>query len=264
MAPLFWFWLLLSLLCAFLVFLLPAVYGRGIYIHYRGARAVSCPETHRQVAVSFDALHAAISGVYKEPDLRLSKCTLWPQHVYCEQECIPEAARTLPYTRGEVEPPRTKKIYHVPVLIASSVSWLVGAVWHSQYLFRPQWMNVLGLGRSELRQIVHWWSPHLLSVAACLLFAYGVAWLLVWGKGFGVWRGIRASTILWLALALVSLVAVDLSKLSREMLSLELGYTILASLAVGTIIGGLSGKLNTALVGTQNHSFAESNRKEEP
>ncbi len=243
MSALFWFWLVLLIVGTCLTFLMPALWGREIYNHYRGTRAVSCPKIHRQVAVSFDALHAAITGFFKKPDLRVAKCTLWPKKVYCAQECIPEASRTDPYTRGEIQRPKSKKIYHLPVLIAACGSWLMGAIWHSQYVFRARWMEAVGLRRPELRQIVKWWTPHLLSVAACLLFAYGVAWLLVWSKRRGVWRGIMASILLWFAVALASLFAAGLTGISGELLRLEIGYTLLASMVVGAIIGGLTGKL---------------------
>jgi len=243
MWSLFWFWLLLWILGTCLTFLMPALWGRQIYNHYRGTRAVPCPKIHRQVAVSLDAFHAAITGFFKNPDLRVAQCTLWPNKVYCAQECIPEASRTRPYTQGEVEPPRSKKIYHLPVVIAALVSWLLGAIWHSQYVFRTRWMAAVGLRRPELRQIVKWWSPHLLSVATCFLFAYGVAWLLVWAKRRGVWRGMIAAIALWFSLVLVSMLATGLTGISGELLRLELGYTMLASTVVGVIVGGLSGRL---------------------
>jgi hypothetical protein len=246
MSLVFWFWLLLFVVGTCLVFLMPALWGQQIYNHYRGSRAVSCPETHRQVAVSFDALHAAITGFFKKPDLRLAKCTLWPMKVYCAQECIPEASRAEPYTRGEIERLKAKKIYHLPVLIAAFVSWLLGVLWHSQYLFRSRWTEALGLSRSDLRRIVWWWSPHLVSVAACFLFAYGVAWLLVWSRRKDMWRGIIASILLWFTVALLSLLATDLTGISGELLRLEVGYTLLASVVVGAIIGGLSGRLLVA------------------
>lgn len=243
MLSVFWFWLLLFVVGTCLAFLMSALWGRQIYIHYRGSRAVACPETHRQVAVSFDALHAAITGFFKKPDLRLAKCTLWPKAVYCRQECIPEASRTEPYTRGEVEPPKSKQIYHLPVLIAGFVSWLIGAIWHSQFVFRTRWMEAVGLRRPEVRQMVKSWTPHLLSVAACFLFAYGVAWLLMWSKRKGVWRGIMASILLWFAVSFMTVLATGLTGISPELLRLEVGYTLLASVAVGAIIGGLSGRM---------------------
>jgi Protein of unknown function (DUF1761) len=242
MASVFWFWLLLFIVGICLVFLMPALWGRQIYNHYRGSRAVSCPKIHRQVAVSFDALHAATTGLFHKPDLRLAKCTLWPRKVYCRQECIPEASRTEPYIQGEAGPPKSKQIYHLPVLLAGCAGWLLGAIWHSQYVFRVRWMEAIGLKRPELRQIVKWWTPHLLTVAACLLFAYGVAWLLVWSKRRGVWKGVTASLSLWFAVALVS-VFVRGAGISGELVRLEVGYTLLASVVVGAIIGGLSGKL---------------------
>ena len=243
MSFVFWFWLLLLVVGACLVILMPALRGRETYNHYRGSRAVSCPETHQQVAVSFDAFHAAVTGLFKKTNLRLAECTLWPERFHCGQECIPEASKTELYTRGEVERPRSKQIYHLPVLIAAFVSWVLGAIWHSQFVFRTRWMEAVGLSRPELRHMVKSWPPHLLSVAACFLFAYGVAWLLVWSKRKGVWRGMITAILLWLAVASGGLLATGLSGISAELLRLEVGYTLLASIAVGAIIGGLSGKL---------------------
>jgi len=243
MSPVFWFWLLFFVVGICLVFLMPAVWARQIYNHYSGSRAVSCPKIHRQVAVSFDALHATITGFFNKPDLRLAKCTQWPRKVHCDQQCIPDALRTEPYTQGEVAPPKSKQIYHLPVLLAACASWLLGAIWHSQYVFRARWMGAIGLKRPELRQIVKWWTPHLLTVAACLLFAYGVAWLLVWSERRGVWRGMAASILLWISLVLVSVLVTGPAGISAELLRLELGYTLLASVTVGVIVGGLSGRL---------------------
>jgi len=237
------FWLLLFVVGACLVLLMPALWGREIYNHYHGSRAVTCPETHRQVAVSFDAFHAALTGLRGKCDLRLAECTHWPARIHCGQECIPEARRTTSYTQGEVELPKTKKIYHVPVLIAAFAAWVLGAVWHSQYLFRTRWREAFGLSRPELRQMVWWWSPHLLSVAVCFLFAYGVAWLLACRGRRGMWEGIITSISLWAAVAAAGLIFTGWSGIPGNVLRIEISYTFLASVAIGAIAGGLSGKL---------------------
>ena len=80
---LFWllFWFLLFVVGACLIFLIPTLWGREIYKHYRGSRAAMCPATHRQVAVSFDAFHAALTGLRGKFELRLAGCTLWPARV---------------------------------------------------------------------------------------------------------------------------------------------------------------------------------------
>jgi len=241
MLPVFWFLLFLVGACLFL--LMSVLWGREIYTYYHGVRAVTCPETRQQVAVSFDALHAAATGLSRKPALRLADCTRWPMRMDCGQECIPEALQTEPYTRGEVNPPKTKKIYHLPVLIAAFAAWILGAIWHSEYLFREQWTESVGLSQPELRQIVEWLSPQLLSLAVPLLFAYGVAWLLAPTGGKGVWRGIVTSSFLWLAIGAAVLVGRGLAGISGNLLKIEAAYTFLASLAVGAIIGGLGGKL---------------------
>jgi hypothetical protein len=237
------FWFLLFVVGACLIFLIPTLWGREIYKHYRGSRAAMCPATHRQVAVSFDAFHAALTGLRGKCELRLAGCTLWPARVHCGQECIPQARRTEPYTQGEIEQPKTRKIYNVPLLIAAFAAWVFGAVWHSQYLFRTHWREAFALSRPELRQMVWWWSPHLLSVTVCLLFACGVGWLLACRGRRGIWEGIIASIFLWAAAAAASWILPGWTGIPGEVLRVEIIYTILASVVIGAIIGGLSGKL---------------------
>ena len=237
------FWLLLFLVgtSLFLLMLLP--WGLRIYSYYRGSRAVTCPETRQQVAVRFDALHAAVAGLMGRPALRLADCTRWPMRVDCGQEYVREALRTAPYTKGEVDLPKTKQIYHLPVLAAAFAAWVLGALWHSQHLLRTRWMQAAGLSQPDVQQIVVWWTPHLLSAAACLLFAYGVAWLLAWRGRKGAWQGIITSAFLWFAVATASLAATGLAGMPADLLRIEAAYTFLASIVVGSIIGGLSGKL---------------------
>jgi hypothetical protein len=237
------FWLLLFILSACLLLLMPALVGREIYSRYRGIRAVTCPENQRPVAVSFHAWRAAVSGLTGRPALRLAQCTRWPAYQDCAQNCIPEAVRALPYGQGEVQRAHSKRIYHLPIAIAAFVAWMMGAIWHSQYLFRPQWMQALGISSSDLRELVWWRTPHLLSLAVPLLFAYGVAWLLELNRKRGVRWGLITSTALWLAVAAGGVIGINASGVSTELLRLEVVYTFLASLAIGAIVGGLEGKL---------------------
>jgi len=225
-----------------LVLFIPALWGRETYSRYLAPRAVICPETHQPVGVTIDARHAAATALRGKPEFRLSDCTRWPERGDCGQECLPEALHNEAYTQGEVEPSRTRReIYHLPVLLAGFVAWYVGAWWHSQYLFRARWMSALGLTPSQLKEIVHWYAPHLLSVLACLLFAYGVAWLLTRWSHKGIGQGILVSITLWALLLIVTLPM--FFGLSRDLILIETGYTLIATIAVGAIIGGLSGRL---------------------
>jgi len=224
------------------ILFLPALWAREVRNRYSAPRAVTCPETRQQVGVTIDATHAATTSLRGAPEFRLSDCSRWPARARCGQECLPEALHNAPYTQGEVQIPRSRRqIYHLPVLLAAFAAWYVGMVWHSQFLFRDRWMAALGLTTAQWKQMIVWYSPHLLSIAACLLFAYGVAWLQTWFSHKDVWRGILASIVLWAALLLAALPS--LSGLSRDLLLIEAGYTLVATIVVGAIIGGLSGKL---------------------
>jgi hypothetical protein len=226
-----------------LVFLLPALWGRAIYRTFTGTRAVTCPETKQAVAVRFDALHAAVTGIQGKSDLRLADCTRWPERAGCDQACLEEACHTAPYTKGEVAPPKAKNIYHLPVLLAAFAAWLLGLVWHSEYLFRARWLSALGVNGPVYRRVVEWLSPHLLSLAVPLLFAYGVAWLLAVRGQKGVRIGMLAGAFLWSVLGLAALLGTEVAGLPRDLLWIEVVYTLLASVLVGAIIGGLEGKM---------------------
>jgi hypothetical protein len=239
----FFFWLVLFLLAACAFLLLLFLVGREFYEQYRGSRAVNCPENGQAVAVAFDAGHAAATRLVGKPALRLAECTRWPERADCGQQCIADAAQTAPYTQGEADVPTAKAVYHIPVLLAAFAAWALGAVWHSHYLFRAEWMEAVGLSRMQVHQLVWRLFPHLLSLAMPLLFAYGVAAALAWNKRKGFWRGLLTAAIFWAALCAASLGSFNIAAISPELLKLELAYTFMASLLIGAVVGGLSGRL---------------------
>ncbi len=58
------------------------------WLHMRGSRVVTCPESNAPAGVEVDAGHAAVTGIYKAPDLRLQSCSRWPERQDCGQECL--------------------------------------------------------------------------------------------------------------------------------------------------------------------------------
>lgn len=87
-----------------------------------------------------------------------------------------------------------------------------------------------------------WWdSPYLLTMAVCLLFAYGVAGLLAARHRKDVLHGVAMSMLLCGALAAASWYGI--TSLPHDLLVIEAGYIVLATLIVGAIVGGLYDKL---------------------
>ncbi len=221
-----------------LILLLPTVWAGQTYRIYRDDRTVNCPETHAPVSVRFNALRAAWSSLSGPPKLRLADCTRWPERADCGQECIPDAVAAKPATGVDHAPWRTRRVVHLPVLLAGAAAWLLGVAWHSQYLFRPRWAMALGLSGPDALGLARMMAPHLLSVGACILFAYGVAGLLRWLGSRTLAHGIEVSTALWLA-TFAALIAGTWSRLSPELLWIEGVYTFLAALLIGAIVGGV-------------------------
>jgi len=232
------FLLLLFLAGACLILLLPALWAEQTYHTYHEGRTVNCPETHAPVAVRFNALRAAWTSLAGSPKLRLADCTRWPERADCGQECIPDALRAKPAPFVDHVPWRTRRVVHLPVLLAGAAAWVLGMAWHSEYLFRPRWMTALGLSDPQTRTLARMLAPHLLSVGACVLFAYGVAGLLRW-LGSRTWtHGIEVATALWLAMA-AALMALAGSHVAPGLLWIEGGYTFLGALLIGAIVGGV-------------------------
>lgn len=236
----FFIWLVLFLLVVSFLLLGAALWRRSIFEQYSGGRPVTCPENQQPAVVNIDLRHAAATVMDGSPDVRLCDCSRWPERAQCNQECLSEAVVAEPYKTVQPTPGR-KQIYHLPVLLAAFAAWYLGMLWHSHYLFRAQWMQAVGLSQAQLKQIVWWLSPHLLSAAICLLFAYGVAWLLALSHRKGVLQGVLMSAVLGSAVLVTTWFAV--AKLPHGLFVIEAGYAALAVLAVGAILGGLYDKL---------------------
>ncbi|HEV2136486.1 MAG TPA: DUF1761 domain-containing protein [Terracidiphilus sp.] len=237
---LIFFWLVLCLAGASLILLPLIIWRHQVFEQYSGSRLVKCPQDQRPAAVSIDALHAAGTAVDGVPELRLSSCTCWPERANCNQGCLGQAVRGEAYKEGKPTS-ATKQIYHLPVLTAAAAAWYLGLIWHSHYLFRTQWMEAIGVTHAQLKQMVGWNAAHVLTVAVCLLFAYGVAWLLAVCHRKGVLPGIVLSVLLCGAVVAASWYGI--ARLPHGLLAIEAGYVVLAAVTVGAIVGGLYNKL---------------------
>lgn len=234
-------WLVLCLVAASIMMLLPlALWRREIYRQYSGSRLVSCPADQRPGVVSIDAHRAVETGIDGRPDLRLCECSRWPERANCDQACLSQAVQTGPYTPRERKV-GSKQIYHLPIVLATFVAWYLGAIWHSPFAFRTRWLDAIGLGHAEVKQIIGLYL--LLSLIVCALFAYGVAWLLAVCHRKGVLQGVLMSALL--CGAVIAAGWYGIARLPHDFLVLETGYAALTTLAVGVIVGGLYDKLVT-------------------
>lgn len=233
-------WLVLCLAGIAVFLLIPAIWIREIYRRYSGARPVACPQNQESAVVSLDVRHAAATGMNGCPDVRVCECTRWPENWNCGQGCVAQAVEAEPYASGEGKAGR-KPIYHLPIFVAAFAAWCLGAIWHAQYLFRTRWMDALRLPHAQVKQMVWWMWPHLLSLAACLLFAYGVAWLLAVSHRKGVLQGMLMAVLLCGAVAAAN--AYGLARLPHDLLAIEAGYAALATLLVGAVVGGFHDKM---------------------
>jgi type II secretory pathway pseudopilin PulG len=60
------------------------------YRRWRGTRIVTCPKDQATAAVEVAALSATRASLSREPTLRLSDCSRWPEGADCGQACVQE------------------------------------------------------------------------------------------------------------------------------------------------------------------------------
>jgi hypothetical protein len=234
---LFLFWALMFLTAACVILFMPALWGKHIYDAYRGARTVTCPETHSPVKVRFKAFRAAFTSLNGKPKLSLASCSNWPARATCDQACIPDAERAVPQSRA-VFRPIENRVAHLPVLIAAGAAWVLGVIWHSEYVFRSLWAHAAGLTDQQAHDLARTWTPHLLTVAGCLFFSYFVGGLLAWLGKRCISAGLQVSSALWLLTTGILLLVIRWN-FGPNLLWIEGGYSLLASLSVGSLVGGL-------------------------
>jgi len=243
---LFWFLLVFAGSCLFL--LVPALYGWTIYDRYRGARMVTCPQTHGPALVRFDSTHAAFTGIFSKEKLRLAACTLWPQHLGCAQECMGEAALFRsprpPQEARAVEP----GMHYLAVFAATAAYWLIHAFWYSHYLFRARWIELMGYSEAQVRQMVLLSVPQLVTVVWSLSFTVLLGWIILRTGQRGAIRGGQTGFLAWIPVW-VGMVAIILYlRLPIDLIWIHGPSTLIASLVAGAILGAWSkGRILRAL-----------------
>jgi Protein of unknown function (DUF1761) len=232
------FWVLLFLTAVCLMLLMPAIWGKHIYNTYRDSRSVNCPETHMPVNVWINAFRAAITGLSGKPKLTLADCTRWPERAGCDQACLADAERATPQMQPRDFVPAANRIAHLPALLAAGVAWVLGMAWHSEYMFRSQWAKSVGLTDQQAHDLARTLMPHLVTVGICLLFSYGVAMLLARLGKRTIWTGIWIAIAAWV-IVVAGLLLASPMKPAPPFRWIEGGYTLLAALLTGLIVGGV-------------------------
>ena len=82
-------YILLTLLVGVAVFVVVRL-RRAVrtYLKFRGKMLVSCPETHQPAGVRVAAVKGALEATVRNPQIRLSECSRWPERQACGQECL--------------------------------------------------------------------------------------------------------------------------------------------------------------------------------
>jgi hypothetical protein len=82
-----------------IVFVLAPV-AAGTYAWLRAPRRLRCPELDRDAAVAVDAAHAARTSLFGLAQVRVTRCSRWPERRGCGQGCLAALPATAPAGRS--------------------------------------------------------------------------------------------------------------------------------------------------------------------
>jgi hypothetical protein len=233
---LFWFLLVLAGACFFV--LVPSLVAWPVYARYRGARLVTCPQTHGRANVRLDALHAATTGLIGGERLRLAACSLWPERMGCAQECIGQAvAFPVPRVPAKATSETKPGVYYLAVLGATAAYWLVCAFWYSHFLFRTPWMRLMGYSDPQVRSMVEMSIPQLATAIWSLLFTMVLAWIIAATDRHGARKGAETGFLAWFPVWVAIVVTVVYRGLPIDLVWIHADATLIASVVSGLILG---------------------------
>jgi hypothetical protein len=189
-------WLLAFLAAVLVVMVLPAVAWFEIRRAYSGKRKATCPETNASADVELDRLLAARSRFRGKIVAKIANCSRWPMREGCAEGCIPEALSK--------NKPDSFAINHVGVLVAGLASAAVGDLLRCSPLAR-EWMASGGYTTTEFWRRIAFRAPAVFDLAAMILVAYVITWLMRHVKLSGFTGGVEVAALVWLAVVCLSI-----------------------------------------------------------
>jgi len=80
--------LLIAALAALAVLYVELPVVTEAFVRYRGKKSVRCPENDQPATIEVAAKYAATTAGIGRPVVKLVRCSRWPEHEECGQECV--------------------------------------------------------------------------------------------------------------------------------------------------------------------------------
>jgi hypothetical protein len=125
----------------------------------------------------------------------------------------------------------------IAVVVAAVAHWLLGAGWFS--LFKNQWLAGVGTTSEKLMASgMPAWMPHVVTLAANLVMAYVLGWLIVATGPQNAMRGMQVAAIAWAGLV-ASTFATEyvFEAKSLQIFAINAGYPLVGLLIMGVVLG---------------------------
>jgi hypothetical protein len=125
----------------------------------------------------------------------------------------------------------------IAVGVAAVAHWLLGAGWFT--LFKTQWLVGVGTTSEKLAASgMPGWMPHVVTLAANLVMAYVLGWLIVATGPQNAMRGMQVAAIVWAGLVASSFATEYVFEAkSLQIFAINAGYPLVGLLIMGVVLG---------------------------
>ena len=129
-------------------------------------------------------------------------------------------------------------VHYLPVLIATVVQWLLGALWYG-YVFRDRWKTLVGIPAGEKPSNA--WFGMVTSFIANLILSFVLAHIVIWSNATVFTQGVGLGALCWLGFMAPPLFTQHIfEKRPAKLFAINAAYWLLAMMIGGGVLANLN------------------------
>jgi hypothetical protein len=129
-------------------------------------------------------------------------------------------------------------VHLLPVLIATVIQWVLGALWYG-YVFKDRWKALVGLPEGEAPTRA--WFGMVTSFVANLILSFVLAHLILWVGGTAFPTGVWIGALCWLGFMAPPMFTQHIfERRPAKLFAINAAYWLLAMMLAGGVLANLN------------------------
>lgn len=129
-------------------------------------------------------------------------------------------------------------VHFLPVLIATVIQWLLGALWYG-YVFKDRWRSLVGIPTGEKPSNA--WFGMVTSFVANLILSFVLAHIVMWSNATVFTQGVGLGALCWLGFMAPPMFTQHIfEKRPAKLFAINASYWLLAMMIGGGVLANLN------------------------